>query len=148
VLERPHHETSLAPPSQDAEARERIACKISIPREWLRKFQRTGAAPTIEDDARQFPRFYHCRRAVLYYRQTLPAVPRKKECYAVITGDISRAGVRFLHEEELYPREQMLLALPDGKQVEIEIARCARLNDQCFEVGARFLQLQPLPHLE
>ncbi|OHB73408.1 MAG: hypothetical protein A2V70_11625 [Planctomycetes bacterium RBG_13_63_9] len=139
MLEHDDSDVPRAPLSGDCgTAWDGLECRIQIPRKWLRYFEMQGVLGTVMNDCRRFPRF-HCRAcAVLHYRRTLPAVPRVEGRYAVLTRDVSREGVCFLHEEELYPCEEMALDLPGGKHMGIRVFRCAKHNDRCFEIGARF----------
>jgi len=120
------------------EALARLECRVSIPREWLEELERGGALPTATDEQRRFPRFHFRSRAILLYRPTLPALPRKPGRFIVLTKNVSRQGICFLHEEQLYPCERMTLWLPSGGQTEIEVVRCLRLHERCYDAGARF----------
>ncbi len=125
------------------EASSDLQCNILIPREFLAIFQKEGSLPTVMDDQRRFPRYHYHMRAVLHYRQTLPAVPRGNERYIVLTKDISRGGLSFLHEQKLFPRERMVIEIASERKIDIEIARCIKHNDRCFEIGATFLEQPP-----
>jgi hypothetical protein len=77
--------------------------------------------------------------AALEHRQSLPALPRADTRHVVYTKDVSRGGIGFLHSEPLFPMEQFRLALPDGKSRTIEVVRCRRIQQRCFEIGAVFV---------
>ena len=117
-----------------------LKCRILVPAEFLSIFLKDGLLQTVMDDLRRFPRYHYHVRAVLHYRQTLPAVPRGEESYLVLTKDLSRSGLCFLHEQQLFPGERMALDLAGGKHMPIEVTRCTKHNDRCFEIGADFLK--------
>ena len=122
------------------EAWDDLQCKILVPREFLAILLKEGSLQTVMNDQRRFPRYHYHVRAVLHCRQTLPAVPRGEERYIVLTKDISRGGLCFLHEKQLFPRERMTVDLSGERHMDIEVARCVKHNDRCFEIGAIFLE--------
>lgn len=113
-------------------------CLVRLPPQWEDFFEKTGWVPAILPDRRRFPRVYLRTQALLVYRQTFPALPRPAIAYTVYTKDISRGGIGFLHGEQLFPSEQMILILPDGKARLIQVVRCRRIGPNCFEIGAQF----------
>ena len=52
---------------------------------------------------------------------------------------MSRGGILIVHSQELFPAEQMTMVLPDFKTRFIEVTRCRRIQDCCYEVGAVFV---------
>ncbi|MCS7305623.1 MAG: PilZ domain-containing protein [Thermoguttaceae bacterium] len=116
----------------------RSPCLVRLPPNWSDFFEKRGLTQGVMTERRQFPRIHLRSRAVLQYQQSFPTLPRPPFCYTVYTKDISRSGVAFLHGEQLYPCEQMILILPDGKPRKIEVVRCHRIATNCFEIGARF----------
>jgi hypothetical protein len=71
-------------------------------------------------------------------RRALPNRPRTKECHVVLTRDVCREGLCLLHAEELFPKEQFDIVLPGGLARTIEVVRCRKLADRCYEVAAVF----------
>ncbi len=143
MLDRRDDAVAVAPTNNAFdEAFAQLECRISIPREWLEEFERGGALPTATEEQRRFPRFHFRSRAILLYRQTLPALPRDAGRYVVLTKNVSRQGICFLHEEQLFPCERMTLWLPSGSQAEVEVVRCMRVNERCYDVGVRFMNAQ------
>ena len=54
------------------------------------------------------------------------------------TKDVSRQGVGFLSARcSLMPKELVKLRLPTT-ELSLEVARCRRLDQGCFDCGARF----------
>ncbi len=121
----------------------RSPCLVRLPPSWTDFFEKTGLVQAALAERRQFPRINLRSRAVLQYRQTFPSLPRPAFTYTVYTKDISRSGVSFLHGEQLYPSEQMILILPDGKPRRIQVVRCRRIGPSCFEIGACFAGPSP-----
>jgi hypothetical protein len=126
--------SSVATPSIDE-----LPCLVNLPAGWLDQYGHDRAPQ--ENDQRRFPRV-GCgasqAKAALEYRTTLPAKPRDAVAWAVYPVSISRGGIAFLHSEPLYPRESFQIRFPDGRSCNIEITRCRRVGDRCFEVGAQF----------
>jgi len=122
-----------------AEAVSQLKCEIDLPSAWKDYFDRRGQLPTCMGDKRRFPRSYFRGTAALHCRQSFPALPRPDLWYKVYTKDVSRSGVSFLHGEQLFPGEQMTLVLPDGRSRHVEVVRCHRVQQRCFEIGATFI---------
>ena len=122
-----------------AEAVSQLKCEIELPSSWKDYFGRRGQLPTCMGDKRRFPRSYFRGAAALHYRQSFPALPRRDLWYRVFTKDVSRGGISFLHGEQLFPGEQMTVVLSDGRSRPVEVVRCRRIEDRCFEIGAKFI---------
>jgi hypothetical protein len=116
-----------------------LKCEVELPSSWTDYFHRRGTIPTRPNERRRFPRSHLRASAALQYRQSFPALPRGEDWHKVYTKDVSRAGLAFLHSEQLYPKEQMALLLPDGRSRAIEVVRCRRIQARCFEIGAIFI---------
>jgi hypothetical protein len=115
--------------------------EVELPTWWTDFFQRQGPMPTCAGDRRRFPRSYFRSNAALHYRQTFPALPRAEAQHGVYTKDVSRAGLSFYHVEQLFPREQMSIVLPDGRTLHFEVVRCRRIQERCYEIGATFVSV-------
>ncbi len=102
-------------------------------------FSASGVVPTIAADKRRFVRKYMRATAALQHRPSLPNLERSEVWHKVVTRDLSRNGISFLHSEQAYPKEQWTLVLPDCKPRCIEVVRCRRLAENCYEVGANFI---------
>lgn len=110
--------------------------EITVPREWQAILPRRGPVQSRPGDNRRFVRFYFPTQAILELNQSLPTIERRHAMHQVLTKDLSRDGICFLHAEQLFPHEQLLLWLPVGKR-HFEVARCRRVNSRCYEIGAR-----------
>ncbi len=117
-----------------------LPCNVTLPGEWSDYFDRRGPLPTIVDDARQFPRFYYRAFAGLAYTGSLPAMERPSTVRRVYLKDISRTSICFLHSEQLFPCERMMIILTDGVQRDVTVVRCRRLQEHCYEVAANFCE--------
>jgi hypothetical protein len=113
-----------------------LPCEIELPENWADYFARTGPLPTVPGDGRRFPRFYLRTAAALFYRTTIPKLPRPETAYRVYLKDISRSSVAFLHSEQLFPSEQLEMLLADGTHWFVTIVRCQKRHDRCYEVAA------------
>lgn len=93
---------------------------------------------SFEKDRRRFPRFECQVEAAMQYQGGLPAIPRSKKWVRVPVRNVSRCGIRFLHGEQVFPQEKVLLVLPEGVQRVIEVRECHRIGPKCFDVGGEF----------
>jgi len=119
---------------------DRLECKVELPSSREEFFEPTGRLPTIPGDRRRYPRHYLRAVAALQCRQTFAALPRPAAWHKVYTKDISRCGLAFLHSQQLFPRERMRIILPDGQPRIIEVLRCRRIQERCYEIGARMVE--------
>ncbi len=110
-------------------------CDRVVPSEWQDRLTRRGVVPPTLDDSRQYNRHHFNGRGVLEYDETSSPIPREHTIAKVVTLDISRSGIAFLHSEQLFPGERVSLWLPIGKRSYV-VVRCVEHNDSCFEIGA------------
>jgi hypothetical protein len=81
-----------------------------------------------------------CRRAYLRFYLRSKAILQRDENYlGVYTVDASRQGLCFLSPVQLLPKERCRIRLPKTKDFQIEIVRCRRIADSCYECGAMFV---------
>jgi hypothetical protein len=104
--------------------------KTRLPERLRRYFSPRGVMPVHPDSRRSYHRFYLRSKAILQRGETQ---------LGVYTADASRKGIRFLSPVELMPQEQLGIRLPTTKEFQIEITRCRRLDEECYECGARFV---------
>ncbi len=117
-----------------------LRCVVNLPPGWEESAPQPGTLPGKYSDRRRYPRFHFRACVALQYRQTFPTLPREQAWYKVFASDISRGGLSFLHGEPLYPRERMLLVLPQQWERTIEVVNYVRIQERCFRVGARFVE--------
>ncbi len=109
-------------------------CDVDIPSEWRDRLARRGVIQPVPDDRRKYVRHRFSSQAVLEYGETFSSIPRDHTIARVVTCDVSRSGLAFLHSEQLFPGEQVTLWLPIGKRSYV-VAWCVEHNDNCFQVG-------------
>jgi hypothetical protein len=81
-----------------------------------------------------------CRRAYLRFYLRGKAILQRQDTYmGVYTADASRQGLGFLSPVQLLPKERCRIRLPKTKEFQIEIVRCRRVADHCYECGAMFV---------
>lgn len=112
---------------------------LQLPQPAAEYFAVCGELPSIADEQRRYIRRHLRVTAALHYRRSLPELRRESCWFKVLVRDVHRKGISFLHSEQLFPTEQMLLVLLDGKRRKIEVMRCNRLGDHCYTVGADFV---------
>ena len=114
-----------------------VPCKIQLPEEWQDTFfHASGMQPTSFDERRRFIRFNLRMKGLLHIRETLPSMTRTERMFVIYTCNVARAGVGFLHFEQMFPGERCELLLPTRK-IEIEIAQCSYIGPKCYMVGAK-----------
>ncbi len=103
-------------------------------------FEKRGPISTTWEEPRRFVRFYHRSLAQMDYLENPPALRRRApSSLAIVTLDLSREGIGFLHSEQLFPGERHQITLADGVPRKVEIVWCRRWRDTCFAVGSRFV---------
>jgi hypothetical protein len=108
---------------------EAASAKVQLT-EPMRKsfFAPKGATPAFYDNKRGYHRYFMRGKAVL---------KRGTAMFGTYTKDVSRQGVGFLSPVQLLPKELVKLRLPTT-ELSLEVARCRRLEQGCFDCGARF----------
>ena len=127
-----------------------LPCEVQLPDTWVEGANEADGFVAVHRDCRRFHRRGFCSIAALEYRQSFPSMRRPSIRHRVYTIDLARGGLSFLHSEQLFPREWAGIILLDGSDHEIEIIHCRRIQDRCFEIGARFIKVpstseEPLP---
>jgi hypothetical protein len=88
-----------------------------------------------------------CRRAYLrFYLRSQAILQRQGNYMGVYTADASRQGLCFLSPVQLLPKERCRIRLPKTKDFQIEVVRCRRIADGCYECGAMFVLGTVQPH--
>ncbi len=109
---------------------EKVEQKAQLPEEMSDFFDQYGAVPARPDCRRAYHRFFLRGKGILQRQNTY---------LGVITADASRQGLRFLSPVQLLPKERCRIRLPKTKEFQIEIVRCRRISDGCYECGAMFV---------
>jgi hypothetical protein len=117
-----------------AQAWEKVDQKTSLPQHLRDFFERVGPMPAQHGCRRAYQRFYIRGKAILWH----------KESYlGVYTVDASRQGLCFLSPVQMFPKERCRIRLPKTKEFQIQIVRCRRVDDGCYECGAMFVLGMP-----
>jgi hypothetical protein len=101
-------------------------------------FDRSGPIPTTFDDVRRFPRFFFrsCAEAIIHPLARRPGTtPGQK---FVLTCDLSRTGLRLLHNEQLFPGQRLDIVLNGQSPRPTEVVWCKRLAPGRYAVGCHF----------
>jgi hypothetical protein len=109
---------------------EKVELKPSLPEEMKDFFDQHGSMRARPGCRRAYHRFYLRGQAILQRQETY---------LGVYTADASRQGLRFLSPIQLLPKERCRIRLPKTKEFQIEIVRCCRVADGCYECGAMFV---------
>jgi hypothetical protein len=109
---------------------DKLKQKPCLPEDLLDFFEHHGAVPSRPDCRRAYHRFYLRGKGILQ---------RQGIYMGVYTADASRQGLRFLSPVQLLPKERCRIRLPKTKEFQIEIVRCRRICDGCYECGAMFV---------
>ena len=107
---------------------ESAATKVQLSDSLRQSMEQQGAMPVYHDNRRAYHRYFMRGKAV---------VLRGDATLAAYTKDVSRQGIGFLSPVQLLPKERVRLRVPKA-QLSLEIARCRRVDQGCFECGARF----------
>jgi hypothetical protein len=118
-----------------------LPCEVEFSDQSQSNLDKAGGALS-SNTKRRYPRV-NCRsernRAGLQYQPTLPHLDRPSDWRAVYVINLSREGVGFLSGVPLYPCEEMRILLLSGVGLKLEVIRCRRLRNHCFEIGARII---------
>jgi len=109
---------------------ESLELKARLPDEMKDFFDQHGAVPTQPGCRRAYHRFFLRGKGILQ---------RQDGYLGVITADASRQGLRFMSPVQLLPKERCRIRLPRTKEFQIEIVRCRRVAELCYECGAMFV---------
>ncbi len=93
-------------------------------------FEARGPTEDSSENKRSYGRFFLRSRAILKWN---------KSVVGVYTKDLSRQGIGFLSPVELTLEESIQLQLTNGAEYRMEVTRCRRVGDNCFDCGARFI---------
>jgi len=113
--------------------------RLQIPAEFAGRLEGSGVVPSKQGDVRRHPRFRLKLRAAIEYQPTLKAIPRQTELHAVRVLDISCGGIGFLHSEQLFPCERLMITLRDDSRKAVEVACCRRIGPNCYHIGTHFV---------
>lgn len=114
-----------------------LPCLVEIPERRKTELSIEGVLPSFDGDKRRFARRRALSKAICKLTDKLPTIERDDQFRVVLTYDISRGGVSFLHFEQLFPCEGGQLWFSDNRQ-SFEVVRCRRWGPRCFQVSGSF----------
>jgi PilZ domain len=109
---------------------EKAELKANLPDEMVNFYDQHGAVPAWPGCRRAYLRFFLRGKGILQ---------RNGANLGVLTADASRQGLKFLSPIQLFPKERCRIRLPKTKEFQIEIVRCRRIEEGCYECGAMFV---------
>src|SRR5262245_30327556 len=92
-----------------------------------------GVTPMRFNTRRDYRRFFLRAKAIL---------ARLQDRLGVYTKDVSRKGIGVLSPVQVFPKEFIQLRLPSGSEYSLQVVRCRRIAEGCYECGTKFV-LQP-----
>lgn len=109
---------------------DKVDQKACLPDAMKDFFEHHGPMPTRPGCRRAYHRFFLRGKGIL----------QRQDAYlGVYTADASRQGICFLSPVQLLPKERCRIRLPKTKEFQIEIVRCRRVGESCYECGAMFV---------
>jgi hypothetical protein len=109
---------------------DKVELKANLPDDMKDFYDHHGPVPARPGCRRAYTRFFLRGKGILQRNDTY---------FGVLTADASRQGLKFLSPVQLLPKERCRIRLPKTKEFQIEIVRCRRINEACFECGAMFV---------
>jgi PilZ domain len=114
------------------------ACEVEVPQSLRSRLARRGVQAAMYEERRQFTRFAFLTKTLLEVTTSIKCIERPEGRFAILTTDVSRDGVAFLHVGQLFPGEVVSIWFPTGK-LACRVMRCTKHNASCFEIGATFV---------
>jgi hypothetical protein len=107
-----------------------VPSRAKLPYDADEYFAARGVAGSHYEMRRQFHRIHMRETGILL---------RGAERHAVYTKDVSPMGVCVLSPVQVFPCELIRLMLTEGAKLDLELRRCRRVDEQCYECGAVFV---------
>ncbi len=79
------------------------------------------------------------RAFVRHYLRCQAIMQRVGETHGVYMKDCSRAGMGLISPVQIFPREEIQLWMNTNRCYSLEIIRCRRLQQNCYECGTIFI---------
>lgn len=103
-----------------------------LPEELLRN---TVSGRCTWSDSRRHPRSPANFDSVLVAQSSYSQNGHQSRSQAIKLRDISRAGMRILHPEQLFPGERCSVTLPNATNLKLEVCWCRRVAPGVFMSG-------------
>ena len=91
-------------------------------------YGKSGTKPS--HDMREFDR---------HYLRCEGIVRRELETFGVFMRDCSRAGMGLISPVQFFPRERIQLWMKPERSYTLEIVRCRKIKENCYECGSIFI---------
>src|SRR5438128_2599370 len=101
---------------------------------------RFAPVPTADGDGRKFPRFYFRTLATATIHPVPVIGTETLECY-VLTRDLSRGGICFMHPAPLSPSQRIDFEMSDGRKFTLAIRAIRREEDGRYFIGCRLADI-------
>jgi hypothetical protein len=109
---------------------ETVDATARVPEHMKDFFEKEGPLPARIGCRRAFPHFYMRGKAII----------RLDDRYlGVYTVDASRRGIRFFSPIQLLPKLRVSVRLQKVKEFQVQIVRCRRMDDCCYDCGSVFV---------
>ena len=95
--------------------------------------------PVSKAEVRKHPRYYFRTLATATIHAGDGSDKESQECF-VLTRDLSRGGVSFLHPARLAVGQRVDLTFEDGRELLVAVLWVRRLSTRCFWIGCNFLK--------
>ncbi len=107
-----------------------IESKASLPTTPEEFFGKSGLKALEEH--RAFVRHYLRCQGILRRK-------RDRETHAIYMKDCSRVGMGLISPVQLFPRERIQILMNPQRNYKLEVIRCRRLRENCYECGTIFI---------
>ena len=113
--------------------------RVVVPAHATQYLPNGTVLPSTPDDTRRFVRRASNLQAQLEIVLAWQLPEDAERRFIVPVTNISRAGACFLHHMQLYPDDRIVLDFGSLRRI-YQVARCRRLANECFEIGAQVLE--------
>jgi len=74
-----------------------------------------------------------------HYLRCVAIMQQECEKHAIYMKDCSRAGMGIISPVQLFPRQQVQIWMNPQRSYALEVVRCRRVRQQCYECGTIFV---------
>lgn len=122
-----------------------LPCHINLPEAGKDAHGNGSGGSSAHSDKRRFARKKSSFDLAMKYQKSFPVLNRPIMWHRIRTTNISKNGLGFYHFEQMFPKEHVIILLQDGTAYQIEVARCRRIRDNCFVIGAKLTSQDTFP---
>ena len=121
---------------------------VKLPDELKAFYRESGYLPTTAVEYRTNARLRVRSDGDIKFTFTPAALTKNPEFRQVREGkalikDLSKGGIGVLYHEQIFPEERFQLFF-QGRIIEVTVVRCRRLNEACYEIGGRVIEIRTL----